>query len=157
MKKRASRKSGRGGRALLTGLARCRRCGRMMRVLYKSRSDHPYRYQCRGGSNDPGLCIGIGGLRIDRAVATRILDAVWPHAVEAALQAAEQVDRAAVERRRAVERELEEAQYEASLAARRYELVDPGKRHAAHRRCRSTRAWALSTITRPPSRTLSTR
>ena len=131
MKKRASRKSGRGGRALLTGLARCGRCGRMMRVFYKSRSDHPYRYQCRGGAADPGLCIGIGGLRVDRAMAARILDAVSPHAVEAALQAAEQVDRAAVERRRAVERELEEAEYEASLAARRYELVDPAKRHVA--------------------------
>ena len=131
MKKRASRKSGRGGRALLTGLARCGRCGRMMRVFYQGRSGHPYRYQCRGGSNDPGLCIGIGGLRIDRAIAARILDAVSPHAVEAALQAAEQVDRAAVERRRAAEGELEEAEYEASLAARRYELVDPAKRHVA--------------------------
>lgn len=29
------------------------------------------------------------------------------------------------------QRELEEAQYEAALAARRYELVDPGKRHVA--------------------------
>ena len=131
MKKRASRKSGRGGRALLTGLARCGRCGRMMRVFYQGRSGHPYRYQCRGGAADPGLCIGIGGLRIDRAVVARILDAVSPHAVEAALQAAEQVDRAAVERRRAVERELEEAEYEASLAARRYELVDPAKRLVA--------------------------
>ena len=91
MKKRTSRKAGRGGRALLTGLARC---GRMMRVFYQSRSDHPYRYQCRGSANGPGLCNGVGGLRIDRAVATRILDAVSPHAVEAALQAAEQVDKA---------------------------------------------------------------
>ena len=76
-------------------------------------------------------CIGIGELRIDGAVAVQILDAVSPHAVEAALQAAEQVDRAAVEQRRAVDRELEEAQYEASPAARRYDLVDPAKRHVA--------------------------
>ena len=132
MKKLTSRKSGRGGRALLTGLARCGRCGRMMQVFYQGGgSDRSYRYQCRGSSQLPGLCTGIGGLRIDRAVATRILDAVSPHAVEAALQAAEQVDRAAAEQRRAVERELEEAQYEASLAARRHELVDPAKRHVA--------------------------
>ena len=51
--------------------------------------------------------------------------------MEAALPAAGQVDRAAAERRRAVERELEEAEYEASLAARRYELVDPARRHVA--------------------------
>jgi len=31
----------------------------------------------------------------------------------------------------AVERDLEVARYEASLAARRYELVDPAKRHVA--------------------------
>jgi len=131
MKKRTARKSGRGGRALLSGLVRCGRCGRMMRVFYQSRAGHPYRYQCRGESNGTGLCVGIGGLRIDRAVAAQILEAVSVHAVEAALEAAEQVERAEIERRRAVERELEEAQYEAALAARRYELVDPGKRHVA--------------------------
>ena len=66
--------------------------------------------------------------------------------VEAALQAAEQVDRAAVERRRAVEGELEEAEYEASLAARRYELVDPAKRHVARElEARwNTRRWSAS-------------
>ena len=61
MKKRTPRKAGRAGRALLTGQARCGRCGRMMRVYYQSRSDHPYRYQYPGDSNGPGLCNGIGG------------------------------------------------------------------------------------------------
>jgi hypothetical protein len=36
MKKSCARKSARGGRALLTGLMRCGRCGRMMRVFYGS-------------------------------------------------------------------------------------------------------------------------
>ena len=35
MQKRAERKAARGGRALLTGLARCGQCGRMMRVLLR--------------------------------------------------------------------------------------------------------------------------
>lgn len=63
MQKRMSRKSARGGRALLTGLVRCGRCGRMMRVLYGMRSGHAHRYQCRGddGHVGAGLCIGIGG------------------------------------------------------------------------------------------------
>jgi hypothetical protein len=43
-----ARKSARGGRALLTGLVRCGRCGRMMRVFYGMRSGHAHRYQCRG-------------------------------------------------------------------------------------------------------------
>ena len=133
MKKRTSRKSARGGRALLTGLVRCGRCGRMMRVFYGTRSGHAHRYQCRGDDAHvgAGLCIGIGGVRIDHAVGAQILDAVSDRAVDAAILAAEQVARAADDVRRAVERELEEARYEASLAARRYDLVDPAKRHVA--------------------------
>jgi hypothetical protein len=67
MQKRAARKSARGGRALLTGLTRCGRCGRMMRVFYGSPSGHAHRYQCRGDDDHvgSGLCIGIGGKRVD--------------------------------------------------------------------------------------------
>lgn len=133
MKKRASRKSARGGRALLTGLVRCGRCGRMMRVFYGTRSGRSHRYQCRGDDAHvgAGLCIGIGGLRIDRAVAALIIEAVSERAVEAAILAADQVAKADEDVRKAVERELEEARYDASLAARRHELVDPEKRHVA--------------------------
>ena len=133
MKKRASRKSARGGRALLTGLVRCGHCGRMMRVFYGMRSGHAHRYQCRGDDSHvgAGLCIGIGGVRIDRAIAVKILDAVSDRAVDAAIHAADQMTKAAAEVHEAVERELEEARYEASLASRRYELVDPAKRHVA--------------------------
>ncbi len=42
MQQRTARKSARGGRALLTGLARCGRCGRMMRVFYGMRSGHAH-------------------------------------------------------------------------------------------------------------------
>lgn len=70
-------------------------------------------------------------MRVDRAVAARILEAVSEQAVDAALLAAEQSVKAANEVRRAVTRELEEARYEASLAERRYEHVDPAKRHVA--------------------------
>lgn len=133
MKKNCARKSARGGRALLTGLMRCGRCGRMMRVFYGQAKGHAHRYQCRGDDAHvgAGLCIGIGGLRIDRAVASQILEAVSDRAVEAALLAADQIDRSRQEIAAAIERELEAARYEASLAARRYELVDPAKRHVA--------------------------
>lgn len=64
MQKRMSRKSGRGGRALLTGMLRC---GRMMRVFYGMKSGRAHRYQCRGDEmrGATGLCIGIGGIRIE--------------------------------------------------------------------------------------------
>jgi DNA invertase Pin-like site-specific DNA recombinase len=133
MQKRASRKSARGGRALLTGLVRCGRCGRMMRVFYGMRSGHAHRYQCRGDDSHVGgvFCIGIGGVRVDRAVATQILEAVSSLAVEAAIRATEQVMQANDDMRQVVVRELEEARYEVSLAARRYDVVDPTKRLVA--------------------------
>ena len=116
MKKNCARKSARGGRALLTGLMRCGRCGRMMRVFYGQAKGHAHRYQCRGDDAHvgAGMCIGIGGLRIDRAVASQILEAVSDHAVEAAMFAADQVDRSHQEVAAAIERELEGARYEAS-------------------------------------------
>ena len=131
MQKRASRKSARGGQALLTGLVRCGHCGRMMRVFYGMRSGHAHRYQCRGDDAHvgAGLCIGIGGVRIDRAVVDQMLEAVSGRAVEAALLAADQMVKADDDVRQALGRELEGANYDASLAARRYELVDPAKRH----------------------------
>jgi DNA invertase Pin-like site-specific DNA recombinase len=131
MKKNCARKSARGGRALLTGLMRCGRCGRMMRVFYGMGKGNAHRYQCRGDDAHvgAGLCIGIGGVRVDRAVALQILEAVSDRAVEAAIFASDQADRSAKDVAAAVERELEGARYEASLAGRRYELVDPAKRH----------------------------
>src|SRR5208283_535981 len=95
MKRNCARKSARGGRALLTGLMRCGRCGRMMRVFYGMGKGHAHRYQCRGddGHVGAGLCIGIGGVRTDRAVAHQILEAVSNHAGEAAILASSQVER----------------------------------------------------------------
>jgi DNA invertase Pin-like site-specific DNA recombinase len=133
MQKRADRKSARGGRALLAGLVRCGRCGRMMRVFYGSRAGHAHRYQCRGNVDTAGgkICIGAGGMRVDRAVASQILEAVSAHAIEAAMIAAERCRTADDDVHLALAKELEAARYEASLAARRYELVDPAKRLVA--------------------------
>ncbi len=133
MQKRASRKAARGGRALLTGLVRCGRCGRMMRVFYGAGSGHAHRYQCRGDDAHvgAGLCIGIGGVRVDQAVTALMLEAVSGHAVEAAMLAAEKVAAEDDALTAALGRDLEAARYDASLAARRYDLVDPARRHVA--------------------------
>lgn len=133
MQKRADRKSARGGRALLAGLVRCGRCGRMMRVFYGSAAGHAHRYQCRGNSNTAGgkICLGAGGIRVDRTVAGQILEAVSAQAIEAALLAAERCQKIDDDVRRGLTNEWEAACYEASLAARRYELVDPAQRLVA--------------------------
>jgi len=105
----------------------------MMRVFYSMGKGNAHRYQCRGDDAHvgAGLCIGIGGVRVDRAVAMQVLEAVSDRAVEAALFASDQVERSRKEVVAAVERELEAARYDVSLASRRYELVDPAKRHVA--------------------------
>jgi DNA invertase Pin-like site-specific DNA recombinase len=124
MLQRASRKAARGGRALLTGLVRCGRCGRIMHVFYGMRSGHAHRYQCRGDDAHVGAgqCIGIGGVRIDQTIANHIMEAVSPLAVEAALEAAQRVIKADDDVRQATNRDLENA---------RYEAVDPTKRLVA--------------------------
>ncbi len=96
----------------------------MMRVFYGMGKAHAHRYQCRGddGHVGAGLCIGIGGVRIDREVAMQILEAVSNHAVDVAILACEQVEQSQQEVAGAVEREIEAARYEASLAERRYQL-----------------------------------
>jgi excisionase family DNA binding protein len=70
-------------------------------------------------------------LRVDAAVANEVLHAVGGKAIEAALQAAEQIQQQRQELRRSITLEVEQARYEARLAARRYEAVDPDQRLVA--------------------------
>ncbi len=133
MKSRMEPKAGRGGRALLSGMLRCRRCGRMLHVSYSGTGANVLRYHCRGAHLNHGAdwCISFGGLRVDQAVANEVLQAISGNAVEAALEAAEQLREQQVEQRQALELEVEQARYEARLAARRYEAVDPDNRLVA--------------------------
>jgi DNA invertase Pin-like site-specific DNA recombinase len=123
------RKSGRGGRALLTGLVRCGHCARRMRVGY--RSDGGYCYRCGADREEGRSCFSVAGARLDQSVTEQILSALAPHAVQAALQAVEVAQKTSAELRDAVQRELDSAHYEARLAERRYEAVDPDKRLVA--------------------------
>jgi len=126
-------KAGRGGRALLAGLLRCRRCGRMLQVSYLGTRGAVIYYQCSGAHKQRGedRCIAFGGLRVDAAVAKEVLNAVGGNAIEAALEAAEQIQQQRQDLRKSIELELEQARYEAQLAARRYEAVDPDQRLVA--------------------------
>jgi DNA invertase Pin-like site-specific DNA recombinase len=126
-------KSGRGGRALLSGLLRCRRCGRMLQVLYSGRGAGVARYHCRRGHGQFGAepCIFFSARRPDEAVAREVLAVVQPLAIEAAVKAEEQARQAVDERRRAMDLERQQAEYEVRLARRRYESVDPDNRLVA--------------------------
>jgi DNA invertase Pin-like site-specific DNA recombinase len=125
-------KSSRGGQALMAGLLRCRRCGRMLNVAYTGHYAKP-RYVCRKGRQMHGIaaCIGFGARRVDLTVGSEILLVVEPFAVESALMAQREAAAQLDERRRALELERQQAEYEAKLAARRYEKVDPDNRLVA--------------------------
>jgi excisionase family DNA binding protein len=105
----------------------------MLHVEYTGRHPHHPRYHCRGAqlSHGEDWCISFGGWRPDEAVAQEVLEAIGGKAVEAALEAAEQMRQQRDARRRAAEMELEQAHYEARLAERRYEAVDPEQRLVA--------------------------
>jgi excisionase family DNA binding protein len=133
MKSRMEPKAGRGGRSLLAGLLRCRRCGRMLHVAYSGSNGEVPRYHCRGAHINHGgaWCISFGGLKPDRAIAGEILKAVEGNAIEAALAVAARVGEQQRQRHHVLSLELQQAQYEVRLAARRYEAVDPDNRLVA--------------------------
>jgi len=128
-----SAKAGRGGRALLTGLLRCGRCGRMLSVVYTGHAPRHPRYVCRMGSEMHGSprCISFGASRPDDRVAAELLAVVQPLAVEAAFAAMDLTQQHSVERQRALELERQQAEYEVQLARRRYDAVDPANRLVA--------------------------
>jgi hypothetical protein len=131
--KHVASKPGRGGTALLTGLLRCGRCGRMLRVNYGARANVSHTYYCHGDETRGVArnCMRAAGLRVDRAITAKLLEALAPLAIDAAIEAAERSTRGRSEVRAAIERELEEARYEAQLAERRHAAVDPDKRLVA--------------------------
>lgn len=123
-------KSGRGGRALLAGLLSCGRCGRRLMVSYSGRPPGQPVYRCDRPNQMLGLprCFTFGGLRVDAAIVRELLRAVEPMAIDAAREAERRYMEGRGEQQRIVELELQQAQYEAALAERRYAACDPDNR-----------------------------
>jgi excisionase family DNA binding protein len=128
-----ARGSVRRGDALLAGLLRCGHCGRRLHVSYSGTQGSCVRYSCRGGHFNHGgeRCISFGGLRVDAAVAAEVLRLLAPLGIEAALRAIEARATDACEARQQVELALAQARYEADLARRQYDAVDPDNRLVA--------------------------
>src|ERR1051326_6378930 len=75
------------GAGLLTGLLRCRRCGRKLTVRYTGSQHEVLRYTCNRGWLDHGepRCIAFGGVPVDDMISKQVLAVVQPAAIEAAL------------------------------------------------------------------------
>src|SRR5437762_13272103 len=118
------------GDALLSGLIRCRRCGRKLTLRYSgARHDIP-RYSCSRGWMDNGepRCIAFGGLRVDDAIEDALLAVVGPGAIAAAVAAETEAGQRRDQVRDALKRDLEAARFAVNRAFRQYDAADPANR-----------------------------
>ena len=124
-----ARGAAREGEALLQGLICCGLCGHRMRVAYKSH----LRYLCDGLKRHYAgpVCMSLYGPSIEEVVINAFFDAIRPAQLDALsallLQRAKEEERLVQHHRDQVRR----ATYEAHLARRRYEAVDPDNRLVA--------------------------
>src|SRR5262249_56194401 len=121
------------GDALLAGLIRCRRCGRKLTLRYTGTKHSIPRYACHRGSLDNGepRCIAFGGLRVDDAIESALLQVVAPGAIAAAVAAESEVANRRDQVREAFARDLQAARYAADRAFRQYDAIDPANRLVA--------------------------
>ena len=122
------------GLALLQGLLLCGVCGRALTVRYTGNGGIYPCYQCNRLRRE-GLaskdCMSFRCDRLDAAIAAEVLRALQPAEIELALTALQELE----SRDRTISHQwqmrLERAAYEAALAERRYQEVDPSQRLVA--------------------------
>jgi DNA invertase Pin-like site-specific DNA recombinase len=122
------------GLALLQGLLLCGTCGHALTVRYTGNGGIYPCYLCnrlrREGSASKD-CMSFRCDLLDAAIAAEVLQALQPAEIELALAALQELE----SRDRTISRQwqmrLERAEYEAALAERRYQEVDPSQRLVA--------------------------
>jgi DNA invertase Pin-like site-specific DNA recombinase len=122
------------GLALLQGLMLCGTCGHALTVRYRGNGGLYPVYLCSGQRRDARAtrdCMTLRCDLLDAAIATKALQALKPAELElalATLQELEMRDQAVLQQ---WQMRLERAEYEAALAERRYQEVDPSQRLVA--------------------------
>jgi DNA invertase Pin-like site-specific DNA recombinase len=119
----------RDGAALLHGIVWCGECGHKMLVRYKGGSQ----YVCNHLRQwyDVPVCQCLRAAPIDRDVAAAFLAAVAPAEIEAWSRARKMQRQSDEALRRAEEQQTERLRYEAALAERQFDRVDPDNRLVA--------------------------
>jgi excisionase family DNA binding protein len=122
------------GRALLQGLLRCGRCGRIMSTGYSGTTGNCPRYVCARAKQlyaGEHVCQSIGGIRLENTVLDEVFAVLAPAALSATAQALAEAD-ANYRRDLAVfELTVERARYEADRALRQFDNVEPENRLVA--------------------------
>jgi DNA invertase Pin-like site-specific DNA recombinase len=121
--------SPRDGELLLHGIVWCARCGHKMFVRYKGGGEYVCNH-LRTQQAAP-VCQHVRAAAVDQGVAQAFLAALAPAEIEALSQAhrtRQQTERAL---RTAAEQQVERKRYQAALAQRQYDKVDPDNRLVA--------------------------
>ena len=119
------------GLCLLQGLLLCGGCGRRLGVRYTGNGGIYPLYQCVWKHREAlasRACLTAPSTSLDQAISERLVSAITPVTIELALAALANLE----ERDRGIGAQwrmrIERARYDAELAERRYEAVDPGNR-----------------------------
>ena len=119
----------RDGAALLQGLATCGHCGHIMRVMYKDTQ----RYACDAlvKQFNGEMCMSLHGASIDAVVVDAFFRALQPAQLDAldAVLADQEAERQRLVRQ--WDEQVQRATYDARLAERQYNAVDPDNRLVA--------------------------
>ncbi|MHC4458679.1 MAG: recombinase family protein [Planctomycetota bacterium] len=122
------------GVALLQGIAICGCCGRKFRVRYTGNGGYYLTYECGYARVNYGIstsCPSFSGAYLDQAVSEIFLSALSEAKISISLQAFDKIEA----QERLVDKQwqqrIQQAEYEAELAARRYYTVEPENRLVA--------------------------
>jgi hypothetical protein len=121
------------GAALLQGLGRCGHCGRCLHVQYAGRNHTPY-YFCASDQVIAGRgarCLWVSARFIHEPIVSAFLSALEPGGIQASLRASDLVHEDHDASLKQWRLQVERTRYEASLAERRYQAVDPQNRLVA--------------------------
>jgi len=128
----------RAGEGLLVGVLRCGHCGRKLHVRYWGKSGTAARYLCKGDYDAGGkYCVAFGGRTVDRRFSRELLNVLSPLGLRGALAALDRMRATDKGQCQALQRQLEQLDYEAARAFEQYNEVDPRNRLvAAELECR---------------------
>ncbi len=134
LQKESSRGAARSGSALLQGIVLCGNCGRRMKVEYPNVTKHPF-YVCAGQriSKKEKRCLTVAVPSLDEAITHLLLQAFQPAQLQISVEALQQARSQAGEHERHWQLRLDRVQYDADLAYRQFNHVDPSNRLVANK------------------------
>jgi DNA invertase Pin-like site-specific DNA recombinase len=122
------------GRAVLQGLLRCGKCGRIMQTGYSGPAGNSPRYVCGRAKQLYAAahgCQSIGGGRLEKTVLEQLFTVLAPAALTATAAALAEADAAYRSRLLVFDTAVERARYDAERARRQYDNVEPENRLVA--------------------------